>query len=68
MDRDEGTGWAALAVRELGRASYEVAEGLRRDDAGATLSHVQTARSAVEKALHHLTIAEAYLATREPGR
>ena len=67
MDEAEGRAWAAVAVRELGAASAEIASGLGNGGALVTLAHVRNAKKKAEEAIKCLVYAEGHLKDADPS-
>lgn len=61
MGEAEGKAWAALAVRELGKASAEIATGVANGGGLFTLVHVRNARKAADEAIKCLVYAVGHL-------
>ena len=67
MDEARGKAWAALAVRELGTASAEVATGIGNGGGLFTLVHVRNAKKKAEEAIKCLAYAEGHLKDADPS-
>ena len=61
MNEVQAKAYAALAVRSLGQASAEIANGIGNGSGFYTLTHIRGAQAAVAEATRCLANAEAHL-------